>query len=138
MEGAERDSTEDWLVPAGAAPPLLGELELKVDEALAIARASEEGVGAVGEVALDAARQARRAAELAESASEAAWEARRAVAGGVAPTASAPRAAMPEADESEPAVGEAGNGSRVPAGDEQLRHFVERADRVAARLRAVA
>jgi hypothetical protein len=112
MEGAERDSTQDWLIPDGAAPPLLGELELKVDEALAIARASEEGVGAVGEVALDAARQARRAAELAESASAAALAASRAVVGG--------------------------NGATAADEDERLHEFIVRADRVAARLRAVA
>jgi hypothetical protein len=144
MEGSERDSTEDWLVPAGAVPPLLGELELKADQALAIARASEEAVGAVGEVALDAARQARRAAELAETASVAALEASRAVAGGVAaaPEREAPASAGKGAED--------GNGQRAPKlghaapesfhrvdPDESLRRFNERADRVAARLLAL-
>jgi hypothetical protein len=69
MEGAERDNTQDWLLPEAAAPPLLSELEQRIDEALVIARASERAVMAVGDAALDAAQQARRAADLAERAS---------------------------------------------------------------------
>lgn len=69
MATPERDDTQDWLVPAGKAPPLLSELERRIDEALALARASEEAVRTVGAVAIDAAKQARRAAELAERAS---------------------------------------------------------------------
>ncbi|HEX7279618.1 MAG TPA: hypothetical protein VF255_08365 [Solirubrobacterales bacterium] len=57
------------------AVPTLAELEARIDEALVIARASEEGVGMVGEVALDAARQARRAAEAAEESARAAKDA---------------------------------------------------------------
>jgi len=72
MEAPERDSTQDWLLPEGAAPPLLSELEGRIDEALTIARSSERAVVAVGEMALDAAEQARRAADLAERASAAA------------------------------------------------------------------
>jgi hypothetical protein len=75
MEGAERDDTQDWMLPQGSAPPLLSELEERIDEALIIARASERAVMAVGDAALDAAQQARRAAELAERASEAALRA---------------------------------------------------------------
>ncbi|HYJ22797.1 MAG TPA: hypothetical protein VEW07_12345 [Solirubrobacterales bacterium] len=75
MEGAERDDTQDWLLPEGAAPPLLGELEGRIDEALIIAKASEKAVMAVGDAALDAAQQARRAAEMAERAAEAALNA---------------------------------------------------------------
>jgi hypothetical protein len=75
MEGAERDSTQDWLLPEGAAPPLLSELEGRIDEALIIAKASEKAVMAVGDAALDAAQQARRAAEMAERAAEAAHKA---------------------------------------------------------------
>jgi len=133
MENGERDSTQDWVVPTEAAPPLLGELELKVDEALAVARASEDAVSAVGAAALDAAEQARRAAELAERASAAALDARE------APASPPPPAARPALPAS---AGEA-NGSPEPARpagpdpDEALRRFVERADRVAARLRAV-
>jgi hypothetical protein len=148
MEGAERDSTQDWLLPAGAAPPLLKDLELRIDEVLAIARASEQAVGAVGEAAIDAAKQARRAAELAERASEAALDASRTLAahrpaeGPSREAASRPaekvsRAAAPN---SAPAAilsvspeGVAGD----PPGDVTLHSFSERADRVVARLRAL-
>ena len=67
----ERDSAEDWLLPEASRPPLVGELVDRIDEALAIARASEAAVMTVGAAALDAAEQARRAAELAERASAA-------------------------------------------------------------------
>jgi hypothetical protein len=80
VEASQRDSTQDWEIPKGRGPLLVGEIELRVDEALAIARASEEGVKEIGAAAIDAARQARRAAELAESASAAAVEARETVA----------------------------------------------------------
>jgi protein-disulfide isomerase len=110
MEGAERDSTQDWLLPEGAAPPLLSELEGRIDEALIIAKASEKAVMAVGDAALDAAQQARRAAEAAERAAEAALSA-------TPPTPS-------------PTPG-------APYEDVALRNFSERADRVVARLRAV-
>lgn len=62
---------EDWSLPRVARPPLLGELVERIDEALATARASEAAVMTVGAAALDAAEQARRAAELAERASAA-------------------------------------------------------------------
>jgi hypothetical protein len=65
----ERDRAEDWLLPKRSRPPLLGELVERIDEALATARASEAAVMTVGAAALDAADQARRAAELAERAS---------------------------------------------------------------------
>jgi hypothetical protein len=110
MEGAERDNTQDWLLPEGAAPPLLSELEERIDEALIIAKASEKAVMAVGDAALDAAQQARRAAEMAERASEAALSA---------------SAAIPVAH------------PVAPYEDAALRNFSERADRVVARLRAV-
>src|SRR3954453_14610818 len=64
MEGSERDSTNDWVIPRGTVPTL-NQLEARIDEALVIARVSEEGVREVGEMALDAARQARRGAEAA-------------------------------------------------------------------------
>jgi hypothetical protein len=75
MEAAERDDTQDWLLPEGAVPPLLNELEQRIDEALIIAKASEKAVVEVGDVALDAADHARRAADLAERAAEAALSA---------------------------------------------------------------
>jgi len=104
MAGAVADSTQDWLLPEHSRPPLIGELELKVEEALATARASEAAVMTVGAAALDAAEQAKRAAELAERASAAMF-------------ASAPR--------QEPASG---------AEDERLRDFHARADFIASRL----
>lgn len=96
------------MLPEHARPPLIGELELKVEEALAIARASEAAVMTVGAAALDAAEQARRAAELAERAS-------------AAMLGSAPR--------QEPASS-AGSGAE----DERLRDFHARADFIASRL----
>lgn len=74
MEGVERDSTQDWLIPEGSGPPLLSELEQRIDEALVIAKASERAVMAVGDAALDAAQQARRAADIAERATAAALD----------------------------------------------------------------
>jgi hypothetical protein len=71
MEGSERDSTQDWLLPESARPLSVAELSQRIDEAVATARASEAAVMVVGEAALDAAEQARRAAELAERASAA-------------------------------------------------------------------
>ena len=112
MEGTERDSTQDWLLPEGSAPPLLGELEQRIDEALIVAKASEKAVMVVGDAALDAAQQARRAADLAERATAAALN------------ASTPLPASPPPQEG-------------PAGDVALRSFSERADRVVARLRAL-
>jgi hypothetical protein len=111
----ERDSTQEWLLPAEARPPLVGDLEARIDEAITIARSSQEAVRAIGAQAakigaqaVDAASQARRAAELAERASEAALAA-----------ASAP---VPSAESLE---------------DAWLRGFTERADRVMERLRAL-
>lgn len=113
VEASERDTTQDWLLPGDAAPPLLSELEARIEEAVASAhaaedsaRASEEEVQAVGAAALAAAQQATRAAELAERASAAAQDASRAALG-------------------------------TPPEDIVLRSFSERADRVVARLRAL-
>jgi hypothetical protein len=111
MDAAERDSTQDWLLPAGSRPPLLSELEERIDEALIIAKASEKAVMAVGDAALDAAQQARRAAELAERATAAALEA------SVDPGITFVQV--------------------PPQGDMALRSFSERADRLEARLRAL-
>jgi len=52
------------VVPRDAVPTV-GELEARIDEAVIIARASEEGIREIGEMAVDAARSARRAAEAA-------------------------------------------------------------------------
>ena len=118
MESAERDDTQDWLLPQGAAPPLLGELEERIDEALIIAKASEKAAIEIGDAALDAAAQARRAAELAERASEAALSA--SAAAPEPSSAAASASALPERQE-----------------DPVLRSFSERADRVVERLRAL-
>lgn len=71
MSDHERDRVESWRLPERSRPPLLGELVERIDEALAIARASEAAVMTVGAAALDAADQARRAADLAATASAA-------------------------------------------------------------------
>ena len=68
---ANEHGRRGWSLPQEARPPLLGELVQRIDEALATARASEAAVMTVGAAALDAAEQARRAAELAERASAA-------------------------------------------------------------------
>jgi hypothetical protein len=136
MEASERDNTHDWLLPREAGPPLLDELELRIDEALATARASEAAVTLVGEAALDAARQARRAADSAERASASALEASRAA-------AAVPQAiAVAAADAAPASTGsqlDAPTGATPPiqTGDSSLRSFSARADRVVARLRAL-
>ena len=121
------------------AVPTLAELEARIDEALVIARASEEGVGMVGEVALDAARQARRAAEAAEESAKAAVAVRAAArgpkpAGPVSDTSPAPTGAGPA---SSPPAG--GGGEEQPPSREvvidPLQRFNKRADAVAARLK---
>jgi hypothetical protein len=107
-------------------------LEQRVDEALATARASAAAVMTVGAAALDAAEQARRAAELAERASAALLAER---------CSSPPFAAEAALVPPEPAVGEirvTGPEVPVPASeDDPLRAFHLRADRVVARLRAL-
>jgi thiamine pyrophosphate-dependent acetolactate synthase large subunit-like protein len=113
MEGSERDSTQDWLLPESARPPSVAELSQRIDEAVATAQASEAAVMVVGEAALDAAEQARRAAELAERASAAVFGGSRGVQPGEARTELSSTPAPP---------------------DDSLRSFSERADRVARRL----
>jgi hypothetical protein len=107
MEGSDRDSTQDWLLPEAALPPLLSELELRIDEAVATARASETAVVTVGASAREAASQARRAADVAERAAATALNVQKRSEVTVAP----------------------------PVQDESMRRFSERADRVVRRLR---
>jgi hypothetical protein len=107
MDESQSQTTQDWRLPDSAKPPLIGELVERIDEALATARASEAAVMTVGAAALDAAEQARRAAELAERASAT-------ILGGRV---------------------EAGLGRLIPASDDGLGDFGARADRVAERLR---
>ena len=111
VEPAASETTRDWLVPEGSRPPLIGELELRIEEALATARASEAAVMTVGAAAFDAAEQARRAAELAERASRVVAERWRA------------------------APAEPGASPERSGGEESLTEFSARADRLVARLR---
>lgn len=115
MEASERDSTQDWVIPRRSVPTL-SQLEARIDEALVISRASEAGVREVGEMALDAARQARRAAEAAESSARAAAEATRA----------------PREPATEPAPVPTPPTREVVI--DPLKRFNERADAIAARL----
>jgi hypothetical protein len=131
-----------------SAVPTVGELEARIDEAMVIARASEEGVREVGEMAIDAARQARRAAEAAEESARAA-AALKAVgpAGPVAAGDPPPPARQEGVPPTTPPPGR--NGDEEPLASEaeieapparfdvRFRRFSERADRVAARLRAL-
>lgn len=137
MEGAERDDTKDWQLSEAAAPPLLSELERRIDEAMIVAKASEKAVMAVGDAALDAADQARRAADLAERATEA-------VLNGVAAAERRGGAAgRPEGGEGAASDGNGEGGGTGSVGspfapeDAALRSFSERADRVVARLQAL-
>jgi DNA-binding transcriptional LysR family regulator len=116
MEASERDDTQDWVIPRSTVPTL-SQLEARIDEALVISRASEAGVSEVGEMALDAARQARRAAEAAESSARAAAEATRASRKPV--TESTPVAPPPPRE----------------VVIDPLKRFNERADAISARLR---
>lgn len=135
METGERDSTQDWLLPGGSRPPLLSELEDRIDEALAIARTSEEAVKEVGEMVLDAARQAHRAADLAESASVSALASSHAALT-ASRAAQAKQAGAGWADGgSTPDTGAAA--SKPATEDADLRRFTVRADLVVARLRAL-
>jgi hypothetical protein len=107
MDDRSAETTQDWQLPAAERPPLIGELVQRIDEAVAIARASEGAVMTVGAAALDAAEQARRAADLAERATAAVLS----------------------------GEGERGSMRLVPSGDDGLSDFAARADRVAERLR---
>ena len=118
MTAGSGDSTQDWLLPEHSRPPLIGELERRVELALTMARASEAAVVTVGAAAIGAAEQAERAAVLAEKASATALEVHDRVAAMVpAPALSTP---------AKPAE---------PAADDSLSDFSARADRLVARLR---
>lgn len=119
MASGGGDSTQDWLLPEHLRPPLIGELERRVELALTIARASEAAVVTVGAAAIGAAEQAERAAGLAERASATALEVQARV------------AAMTPASPASPAPAEPGEGG----GDDSLSDFSARADRLVARLR---
>jgi hypothetical protein len=112
MPGSERDSTEDWLLPEHRTPPTVAELQSRIDEALATARASEAAAMMIGEAALDAAERARRAAELAERAA---------------------RIAVSVQPRDRPPAGTAS----APGKSDSMRDFSERADRIVERLRQI-
>jgi hypothetical protein len=124
--GNPGDTTSDWLLPGASRPPLIGELEQRVEQALATARASEDAVMTVGAAAIDAAEQARRAAELAEKASISARDAQERVA--------AVAAVGPLSGRSTEAIAERPSGAGS-AGEDSLSDFSARADRLVARLR---
>jgi hypothetical protein len=114
--GAERDSTQEWLLPGYRTPPTVVELVERIDEALATAQASEAAVMTVGAAALDAAEQARRAAELAERAAS--------TAAGVGTGASRSN------DKPAPPP-------PITPGEDSMRDFSERADRLVERLQQI-
>jgi hypothetical protein len=121
IEGTQRDNTEDWLVPSGSVPTL-GQLEARIDEALVIARASEEGVREVGEMALDAARRAAEAASSAAESARAARDAAEVKVGGPAGPVIATEVKPP---------------ARRPDFELRMTSFNQRADRLATRLRVL-
>ena len=118
--GDPGDTTSDWLLPGASRPPLIGELEQRVAQALATARASEDAVMTVGAAAIDAAEQARRAAELAERASISARDAQERVAAvtAVVPLSTSEGAARTGAE------------SSSESGEDSLSEFSARADRL--------
>lgn len=127
MDAETSETTRDWSLPVGARPPLIGELEERIELALATARASEAAVMTVGAAALDAAEQARRAAELAERASLAAAR---------APVVAAVDAEVASPPEPEPeSKAEPESKPKAEPGERSLSDFSERADRLVARLR---
>jgi len=132
MTAAARDSTDDWILPGQERPPLIGELQHRIDEALATARASEAAVMTVGAAALDAAEQARHAAELAERASGVALAAQGRVEAitVAAASPSAPGNPLKRESSAEP-VAE----YRTEPADDSLSDFNARADRLVTRLR---
>lgn len=131
MAEGERDNTQDWLLPAEARPPTMFELERRVDVALAVARASEAAALEIGAAALGAAEQAHRAAELAERASASA------AGHATAPPERLEPAAANGTESQAVEEVDLGSPNRAELGDERLRHFTERADRVVARLLAI-
>jgi len=128
MADATGESTQDWLLPEHSRPPLIGELERRVELALTMARASEAAVVTVGAAAISAAEQAERAAGLAEKASATALEVQDRVAAMTlvpSPPTFTQSPVAPKAEDSPSGVEE----------DDSLSDFSARADRLVARLR---
>jgi hypothetical protein len=138
----ERDSTGEWLLPVGGGPPTLYELEQRVEVALTVARAAETAALEIGAASLDAAQQARRAAELAEKASLAAVARGPAAASGngypAPPETAAPIEPEPEPVTPQQIFAPPPEPEPAPPPDpfqERLLAFRERAERVSVRLR---
>ena len=111
-------------MPDRAVPPTVAQLEQRIDEAVAIARASEAAAISVGAAAIESAEQARRAADLAVRASEAASRAAVSAAGG--------RDSDANGGEGNGATAE-GLAPMPPLEDDRMVIFGRRADRVGAR-----
>ncbi len=124
MAAGERDDTSEWVLPPEARPATLAQLEQRIEYAVAVARASEAAALEIGAAAIDAAEQARQAAELAARAS-------RGMVGAEAGAASEPGRDRSEVAEPEPAA-------EPESAYDSFRHFLERADRISARLEAIA
>lgn len=119
MAAGERDDTSEWVLPPEARPATLAQLEQRIEYAVAVARASEAAALEIGAAAIDAAEQARRAAELAAKASA-----------GIARAEPAAEPARAEPEAEPPPEPESAYDS--------FKHFLERADRISARLEAIA
>lgn len=123
MAAGERDDTSEWVLPPEARPATLAQLEQRIEYAVAVARASEAAALEIGAAAIDAAEQARRAAELAAQASAGAAGAEP----GVGPALGRENGTVAEAEPPQP-----------ESAYDSFRHFLERADRISARLEAIA
>ena len=134
MEASERDSTNDWVLGPDERPPSVQELVERIDQAVAAARASEGAVEVVGEAAIRAAERARQAVEQANRAAEQAE--RSAVTAERAGAMLANGRGIGAATVGAPGTPPARKGGDL-YDDERMRSFVLRADRVAARLRAL-
>jgi len=126
MAAGERDDTSEWVLPPEARPATLAQLEQRIEYAVTVARASEAAALEIGAAAIDAAEQARRAAELAARASA-----------GMAGV-EADGAAARIADTSEAAAAIPVAEPEPESAYDSFRHFLERADRISARLEAIA
>jgi len=142
MVGTERDTTDEWRIAPGRAPATVGELEGRIDVALATARSAEEAALEIGAASLEAAEQARRAAALAErasaSAARAAESASHAATAPAAPvTRSEAASELPAATAAEASAAERANGAarrRPDPFEERITAFRLRAEKVMIRL----
>lgn len=129
MAAGERDDTSEWVLPPEARPATLAQLEERIDYAVAVARASEAAALEIGAAAIDAAEQAKRAAELAVRASAG-------MAGVELVAGAEPADELPARDDG--AGLEAEPEPEPESAYDSFRNFLERADRISARLEAIA